>query len=540
MMITKNWKVLCYTFWLLLICNNLLLAQDSFKELVVPLYGQETNKWCWAACIKMIMEYHDSSTVVSQCELAKRAKDLRGPVDSFLLGIPCCQFDCSEDLNGNYNIPCDDDILEGGIQLETDEFDNTVSVSTLGNDIQENLLDALFWERGFISMELVHLDSVAFTWDDIVEQIDECRPFILIINPGNELDELDQIPADLHAVVAKGYHEIGEQRYIIVNDPWLPCVGNEFYLPYNNFNRPQAIVDRSDGQQYLVNEVKAYVHTIHPQRIYNKLNNATSCEAVQEQRTFYQRLTPEDEGTALNFPDLDDGYRWVSLNDNFPILPSSLEEEDTFSLKTNLSYHITNNNEKIVGYRENKVKLNENNEITTGDEYFETNVYYFSPPLLLTNNIRSGDFISANEIKQVTYKDASPSINSIFQLIDDTWELREINTHSNLDELKVVVVDGDTIQLSNLRDRDGVTNFDIYKFPPYLYEFYGFEYDGEKYFVPANEYGGFDFTSKDVISENELYRELRNQVKCYDRPNFWRRLWDFLFRTEKYYESKIN
>lgn len=41
-----------------------------------------------------------------------------------------------------------------------------------------------------------------------------------------------------HVVVIKGYVTVGSTSYVVLNDPWNPCVGQERLITYNEYQDP--------------------------------------------------------------------------------------------------------------------------------------------------------------------------------------------------------------------------------------------------------------------------------------------------------------
>ena len=164
-------------------CNPALVG-----SLPVPLHPQETGNWCWAASGQMIMDYlgHD----VSQCV---QANNRFGRND-------CCNIDlCPPPTEPTCNVA-------GGHACACTgwpEFDK------YGFSFERTSNAPLSWDkvRTQISNEPYCLKKpFAFTW----------------AWPGD----------GGHMMVAKGYLTLGGVNYVVILDPWPPCVGDERIITY--------------------------------------------------------------------------------------------------------------------------------------------------------------------------------------------------------------------------------------------------------------------------------------------------------------------
>lgn len=140
----------------------------------VPLYPQKTNMWCWAASGQMCMSFLGNN--VAQCT---QANNRFGRTD-------CC----------NSTVP--NACVNGGWP----EFDKYgFSFNTTSN--------------------------APLSWDDIKKQI-YCKkkPFAYSWhwNGGGG-----------HMMVITGYAVIENVKYVFVNDPWSPNVGDQYSLTYDKY-----------------------------------------------------------------------------------------------------------------------------------------------------------------------------------------------------------------------------------------------------------------------------------------------------------------
>lgn len=91
--------------------------QAQEKVLSVPYQAQETGSWCWAACMKMIIYFHQGEeNNITQCDLVKLRIKFENPSVN-IENITCCKnctIGCDSTINtcdsglDNYTIPFSD------------------------------------------------------------------------------------------------------------------------------------------------------------------------------------------------------------------------------------------------------------------------------------------------------------------------------------------------------------------------------------------------------------------------------------------------
>lgn len=144
----------------------------SAGTLPVPLFGQETNQWCWAGSGQMIMNYL-GATKVSQCDQANRRF---GRTD-------CC------------NSPVPSACISGGWP----EFDKYgFAFNTTGT----------------------------LSWSSLVGEINNNRPVAF---------SWKWTGGGGHMMVASGFLSTRTDNYVYVNDPWDPNVGDQYYITYSEY-----------------------------------------------------------------------------------------------------------------------------------------------------------------------------------------------------------------------------------------------------------------------------------------------------------------
>jgi hypothetical protein len=154
------------------LCPSSIQAQP--RVLDVPLYGQKTPQWCWAATTRMTVGYHGAC--LSQCQQANAAF---GRTD-------CC------------DIPTPTTCIEPGLP----------AYKTWG-----------------YSASLTQ-EGTALTWEELTAQIDAGLPtnFIWRWKRGGG-----------HIMVARGYETVDGEGQVYINDPWPVDQGNHQWITYKRY-----------------------------------------------------------------------------------------------------------------------------------------------------------------------------------------------------------------------------------------------------------------------------------------------------------------
>lgn len=154
-----------------------------------PLRPQETRNWCWAAVTQMIAE--NESVIVSQCDLANHRFGKNN----------CCDFE-----NDGQSCPKTDDCNDPG------------------------------WpELDYAGIKFLETDT-ALSWEKLKKDI-ACRKNVLGFAYGTS-------GVVGHVVAIKGYFSINGTNYVVLNDPWEPCVGSERVITYEEYVDPAGTKTR--------------------------------------------------------------------------------------------------------------------------------------------------------------------------------------------------------------------------------------------------------------------------------------------------------
>lgn len=198
------------------------LTTNGQQYLNVPLIGQENFKWCWAASMQMIHQFHGTNPI-SQCQLVHefRKFDKRKTASPPISLTNIC---CGSDCNGS-------------------SCNSWLPFSKRDGRVNLHYFDLINSSFGYNSME--DLETQVFDGPKIENEINSCRPFAIFLS---KLDPT-QTPYN-HVVVAKGYHKFGNQGYVLVNDPQNTtvepgCFGCEFLIPYGALLGPTSSLNSS-------------------------------------------------------------------------------------------------------------------------------------------------------------------------------------------------------------------------------------------------------------------------------------------------------
>ena len=144
---------------------------------------QETNNWCWAATTQMLAKHFSIS--VNQCDLANHRFG---------------KTNCCTPQNAGSSCPKTNDCNTPG-WLELD------------------FAGLKFDESG-----------TALSWEDVRKQI-FCSKKPMGYAYGQE-------GVVGHVLVIKGYVTVGGTNYVVLNDPWSPCMGAERLITYEEYKDP--------------------------------------------------------------------------------------------------------------------------------------------------------------------------------------------------------------------------------------------------------------------------------------------------------------
>jgi hypothetical protein len=150
------------------------------------LRSQQTNMWCWAATTQMLAQHFNIS--VTQCDLANHRFG---------------KTNCCNNQNAGSSCPKTNDCANPG-DLELDYAGLKFDQST-----------------------------TALSYDDLKRQIFCSKKPMGYAYGGIGVG---------HVLVIKGYVTVGSTKYLVLNDPWSPCVGEERLITYEEYADPAGNV----------------------------------------------------------------------------------------------------------------------------------------------------------------------------------------------------------------------------------------------------------------------------------------------------------
>jgi Peptidase_C39 like family len=380
--------------------------------------GQKKNRWCWAASMQMVFKFHCID--IEQCNLAHMFINLEDPTQQ-----PDPSF-CN-----NYCLIDEIEGIAGNLPLQT--FDGT----------NPQYFDILFSNNGFNSIE----DNKDMSWNEVKRQINNCRPYIIDLKRNMKNDKGELIN-NIHAVVVVNYLETTSQNYVMIYDPWRPCIGCIELLPYPY----QVWIETAENAGY----EKGIVSTVHD--IHSRSD--TLCSSCNE-----TKIPSIDKAIAL------DRNMISSLNN------ASLRLLD--SLRTNPINTITP--VRKISYN----KIRKATDLGTLDKVTESRNLYQ---------------ITTNQDKNVKY---------LVRERNNRLEIEEI-TYCDYYETEPTVAVNITGQIQNLKLSNGSNNNAIkYEFVDYEYLFYGFyrfTLNNIVYLSPIETYTNF-YGQNEGIKQGAAYKE---------------------------------
>lgn len=182
MSLVKAWKTV-----LALVCTVFLFGSCCNPEITGSvtntLRPQETNNWCWAATTQMLAQHFNIT--VTQCSLANQRFG---------------RTDCCNPQNQGSACPKTNNCNKPGWPM----------LDEVGLKFSES--------------------NTALSWEDLRKQI-YCSK-----NPMGYAYGTPNVVG--HVLVIKGYLTLNGTNYLVLNDPWQPCVGQERIITYDEYKDP--------------------------------------------------------------------------------------------------------------------------------------------------------------------------------------------------------------------------------------------------------------------------------------------------------------
>lgn len=215
------------SFFVFLITVNFSFSQSGKYLNIAPIVQQNEN-WCWAASMKMTVDFHSPGNTITQSSLAKDLYFFWSNNLGTSLDCSDCKCPYSSNMSTACNLGCK----------------YSIPYSKRPNNINVSYFDHIYSKNGFHSMESIQTGDM--DWENIKKEIDSCRPFIVLLNKVNIVftgiySQTYSSTSYDHAVLAKGYYQTEVKdslKYILVNDPeesQVPCKACEFLIPIETF-----------------------------------------------------------------------------------------------------------------------------------------------------------------------------------------------------------------------------------------------------------------------------------------------------------------
>lgn len=178
-----TWKRIPVVTGIVLLFLSACCKPDLTGNVASTLRPQETNNWCWAATTQMLAQHLGVS--ITQCSLANQRFGRTDCCNPQNTGSPCPKTNAC-------NSP-------GWIMLDA---------------------------AGFKSDE----SGTALSWENVRKQI-YCskKPMAWAYGTSGVVG---------HVVIIKGYLTLEGTNYVVLNDPWGPCMGQERIITYAEYVDP--------------------------------------------------------------------------------------------------------------------------------------------------------------------------------------------------------------------------------------------------------------------------------------------------------------
>lgn len=178
----KKVSILIITIWTMIIASGC-CDPEIIGSVSNTLRPQETANWCWAATTQMLAE--SVGITVSQCELANHSFG---------------KTNCCNPQNPGSDCPKTNDCNTPGWPM----------LDYAGVKFSES--------------------SSAISWNSIKAQI------YCVKKPMGYAYGTPGVVG--HVVVIKGYITVGGTNYVVLNDPWGPCTGQQRLITYAEYENP--------------------------------------------------------------------------------------------------------------------------------------------------------------------------------------------------------------------------------------------------------------------------------------------------------------
>lgn len=508
--------------------NAQLITVDIVK---LPYQGQQTGNWCWAASMKMIMDYHepDSAANFTQCDLVKELSRLSTSASRHpgINNADCCHT-CTYGCPDTLGLPPCSDIEQ--LRLANRRLEYTSDLSAIPA-VADNY-DLVFAQWGYSSIQQVNRKNEPVKWDHVKKQIEECRPFI--INVG-DLPSGSELENQNHALVVKAYREDTtlNLRMIMAYDPWRPCCDtiNEALFPFDIFTQDTS-TDSFSLDIVFINNVQSTVHTIQSGTIFEDVDETVceSCEVLISTHGGQNvKVTTPPPPTTFRSGEEGGPQKKLMANTFDPPVGNTTIEDRPSRLFAILDKH----QERVLGYPKTKYSEEDNfSGVLEEPGYFYAPVEFISSRLINRPHFLACLFppkklhrvsIPNVEVVEVLNNNVEETVATTFQKsAKGDWMMRKMTTYSYLENdilIRLENQDG-SLELNNkqtISDAEQKTKFTIVKFFPYQYEFFSFTQNGREYMAPAANYPDLGLDERVGYKSPKVLRKLRRETRPFEK-----------------------
>lgn len=446
----------------------LFICSFSFGQgyyLPVSNAAQEDDQWCWAASMHMVFNFHESipNDAPTQCELVQRYLEMddtrstnHDPQRSY--DSDCCT-ECGENGSCNFAIP----------------------YSKRNSYIDYPFIDLLFSFFGYNSIEDVETQN--FDWVDIVKEIESCRPFMILLqkNPTNSSTDSYE-----HTVVAKGFYENNNKKYILANDPQtdgLPtnslqaynCGQKEVLLPLSILSDPIPSSPSSNSIDY--NNAFQVVRFVHPKG----QDLCNSCDDIQSTKN-------NIHSTENNIQSTDNNY-FITVLESMDL--DWIFENDTINLGQ------IPNNDSLNLLARSRIRDEE---------------YFFNDFIMSDSSGRA-----LESLKVLVVRKGENEITITLEKTSATgWIIREIGMATyHPFKKKIQVKNPKKIFCKKETLSASKGEFEVVEFSPNFYKFYRYPLNGQSWVTPIRDYDrfakkGMTYLEKEIL--DKLKKERRKKI----------------------------
>lgn len=419
------------------------ISQTSVNILSVPPIYQKMDQWCWAASTQTILNYYGNP--VEQCEIVNK---------SISPSTDCCS-----------GTPC-------------------IDIRTCNRPMQFD-----YYQSDVLSKFNTTCDSAhkIFSWEMVMEQIDNNKPFILtnLIQklPNGFVQQPDNHIWNEHQITAFGYINAGFQKWILIRDPWQVCKGCTYAIEYETFLNGGLNIEATPNSDFDENDSSIPV-VFYDFKVANSPAPTLATKFSQSFSSFAHSIVKK-----------------FNSNDNNADKSKTIDNE--LIRKHILSFidKVPNVNLWELGLLNSKgTNLNFSEPIIRKSYFLKTLPVGFNADFINTHQDRT-DVVVIN----VLDSRGNPLFEITMYKNGDFWQIAKIASCPWFSIEK---------NLANAFPSAKITK--LISFPPSKYEFYQFNYNGEFYYYQKPDKIKSNISKNDVLDKNQFDLTIKNILYDFD------------------------